>query len=167
MYGVLYAYTPEVFPAPHRGTGDALCSAFNRFTGILAPVIKIATTSRNGNTSSIGPNAYVDIRSHVWCFRVLNLDLFRPVFVSASLFIVAAFFATLLPIEVCMCLTLLKRKIYLLSAGRLLGRPRFDSHDVRVVVFVHCESQPQFGRWLPNFVLLGVMTTLTTFGWWD
>ena len=22
MYGVLYAYTPEVFPAPNRGTGQ-------------------------------------------------------------------------------------------------------------------------------------------------
>lgn len=58
MYGVLFAYTPEVFPAPHRGTGDALCSAFNRITGILAPVVKIATTSRNGSTTSINPDAY-------------------------------------------------------------------------------------------------------------
>lgn len=56
MYGVLYAYTPEVFPAPHRGTGDALCSAFNRITGIFAPVIKIATTTPEG-VSHIGPNA--------------------------------------------------------------------------------------------------------------
>ena len=58
MYGVLYAYTPEVFPAPHRGTADALCSAFNRITGVLAPVIKITTTSVSG-TSSIGANAWV------------------------------------------------------------------------------------------------------------
>ncbi|EJD03169.1 MFS general substrate transporter [Fomitiporia mediterranea MF3/22] len=79
MYGVLYAYTPEVFPAPHRGTGDALCSAFNRITGILAPVIKITTTNRDGSASSIGPNA--------------------PVFVSAALFMVSAFLTLLLPIE--------------------------------------------------------------------
>ncbi|KAL5528278.1 hypothetical protein ACEPAF_7414 [Sanghuangporus sanghuang] len=79
MYGVLYAYTPEVFPAPHRGTGDALCSAFNRITGILAPVIKITTTNQDGSASSIGPNA--------------------PVFVSASLFMVSAFLTLLLPIE--------------------------------------------------------------------
>ncbi|KAL5528270.1 hypothetical protein ACEPAF_7406 [Sanghuangporus sanghuang] len=79
MYGVLYAYTPEVFPTPHRGTGDALCSAFNRITGLLAPVIKIITTSRDGGSSSIGANA--------------------PVFVSASLFMVAALLTVLLPIE--------------------------------------------------------------------
>jgi hypothetical protein len=41
MYGVLYAYTPEAFPAPHRGTADAVCSAFNRITGAIAPLIAI------------------------------------------------------------------------------------------------------------------------------
>lgn len=59
MYGVLYAYTPEVFPTPHRGTGDALASALNRILGILAPVIKIVTTNRDGTASSVGPNVYV------------------------------------------------------------------------------------------------------------
>ncbi|TFK34552.1 major facilitator superfamily domain-containing protein [Crucibulum laeve] len=80
MYGVLYAYTPEVFPAPHRGTGDALASSFNRVTGILAPVIKIATTSAAGAVAA-GSTANTSI------------------FVSASLFLVAALFMMLLPIE--------------------------------------------------------------------
>ncbi|KZV77356.1 MFS general substrate transporter [Peniophora sp. CONT] len=77
MYGVLYAYTPEVFPAPHRGTGDALASATNRILGILAPVIKIATTS--GGTTAANANA--------------------PIFVSASLFLGASILMLLLPIE--------------------------------------------------------------------
>ncbi|EKM77975.1 hypothetical protein AGABI1DRAFT_129759 [Agaricus bisporus var. burnettii JB137-S8] len=76
MYGVLYAYTPEVFPAPHRGTGDALASSFNRITGILAPAIKIATTSADGTGS--GANS---------------------VFVSAALLTVTAFMMMFLPIE--------------------------------------------------------------------
>jgi hypothetical protein len=59
MYGVLYAYTPEVFPAPQRGTGDALASGFNRITGILAPVIKIVTTPKNGTVSGNVANGYV------------------------------------------------------------------------------------------------------------
>ncbi|KIK69566.1 hypothetical protein GYMLUDRAFT_33942 [Collybiopsis luxurians FD-317 M1] len=79
MYGVLYAYTPEVFPAPHRGTGDALCSAFNRITGILAPVIKIATTTAAGTPSNGTANG--------------------PIFVSASLFLVSAILMLFLPIE--------------------------------------------------------------------
>jgi hypothetical protein len=39
MYGVLYAYTPEVFPAPCRGTGTGIASLLNRLTGITAPAI--------------------------------------------------------------------------------------------------------------------------------
>jgi len=79
MYGVLYAYTPEVFPAPHRGTGDALCSAFNRICGVLAPVIKIVTTNPDG--SAVGGTAN------------------GPIFVSATLFMVASLLMLLLPIE--------------------------------------------------------------------
>jgi len=79
MYGVLYAYTPEVFPAPHRGTGDALASSFNRITGILAPVIKVAATGASGTAAASSANG--------------------PIFVSASLFIVAALLMVLLPIE--------------------------------------------------------------------
>jgi hypothetical protein len=80
MYGVLYAYTPEVFPAPHRGTGDALCSAFNRITGILAPVIKIVTTPANGAANPATANS--------------------PIFVSATLFMVSSILMVFLPIEV-------------------------------------------------------------------
>ncbi|KAF5389170.1 hypothetical protein D9757_003521 [Collybiopsis confluens] len=79
MYGVLYAYTPEVFPAPHRGTGDALCSSFNRITGILAPVIKIATTTAAGTATNGTANG--------------------PIFIAASLFIVSAILMLFLPIE--------------------------------------------------------------------
>ncbi|KAG5736013.1 hypothetical protein E4T56_gene18311 [Termitomyces sp. T112] len=80
MYGVLYAYTPEVFPAPHRGTGDALASSFNRVMGILSPVIKIATTTATGAAApGSSPNA--------------------SIFIAATLFMVAAILMVFLPIE--------------------------------------------------------------------
>ncbi|KAJ5676222.1 hypothetical protein N7462_009119 [Penicillium macrosclerotiorum] len=41
MYGVLYAYTPEVFPAPNRGTGSGIASCLNRIAGLMAPIIGI------------------------------------------------------------------------------------------------------------------------------
>ncbi|KAL9086425.1 MAG: hypothetical protein Q9159_004202 [Coniocarpon cinnabarinum] len=41
MYGVLYAYTPEVFPAPNRGTGTGIASMLNRVGGFCAPLIAI------------------------------------------------------------------------------------------------------------------------------
>jgi sugar phosphate permease len=39
MYGVLYAYTPEVFPAPVRGTGTGISSFLNRLAGLCAPIV--------------------------------------------------------------------------------------------------------------------------------
>lgn len=35
MYGVLYAFTPEVFPTKARGTGNGLAAAANRVFGIM------------------------------------------------------------------------------------------------------------------------------------
>ncbi|EEB99870.1 hypothetical protein MPER_00338, partial [Moniliophthora perniciosa FA553] len=64
---------------PHRGTGDALCSAFNRITGILAPAIKIVTTNPDGSANSSTANG--------------------PIFVSATLFLVSSVLMLLLPIE--------------------------------------------------------------------
>lgn len=36
MYAVLYSYTPELFPTPQRGTGNALSATCNRIFGIMA-----------------------------------------------------------------------------------------------------------------------------------
>jgi MFS family permease len=41
FYGVLYGYAPELFPTPSRGTGDAICSAASRITGLFAPIIAV------------------------------------------------------------------------------------------------------------------------------
>ncbi|KAK4945872.1 Filamentous Growth Regulator [Elasticomyces elasticus] len=38
-YGTLYAYTPEVLPSAHRGTGNGISIAFNRLMGIMSAVI--------------------------------------------------------------------------------------------------------------------------------
>jgi hypothetical protein len=39
MYGVIYAYSAEVFPAPVRGTGNGIASLLNRIAGICAPLV--------------------------------------------------------------------------------------------------------------------------------
>lgn len=36
MYAVLYGFTPELFPTPQRGTGNALTATCNRVFGIMA-----------------------------------------------------------------------------------------------------------------------------------
>ena len=71
MYGVLYGYTPEVFPAPHRGTGDGIAASFNRVCGLMAPIISIYSTS----TANV------------------------PVYISAALFIIASLFMVTLQVE--------------------------------------------------------------------
>lgn len=72
MYGVLYAYTPEVFPAPNRGSGTGIASFLNRIAGLCAPIVAV-------NAGAANPSA--------------------PIFASAGLFF-AAFLAMLaLPIE--------------------------------------------------------------------
>ena len=38
-YGTLYAYTPEVLPSAHRGTGNAITVACNRVMGIVAAIV--------------------------------------------------------------------------------------------------------------------------------
>ncbi|ERT03087.1 uncharacterized protein SPSK_08667 [Sporothrix schenckii 1099-18] len=52
MYGVLYAFTPEIFPAPVRGAGTGVASFLNRITGLIAPVIA-ATLPGDGATGPI------------------------------------------------------------------------------------------------------------------
>ncbi|WFD05707.1 hypothetical protein MVES1_001040 [Malassezia vespertilionis] len=45
MYGVLYCYTPESFPAPVRGSADGIGSSLNRIFGLIAPIIKTYSTN--------------------------------------------------------------------------------------------------------------------------
>ncbi|GLA26102.1 hypothetical protein CBS147343_10259 [Aspergillus niger] len=71
MYGVLYAYTPEVFPAPNRGTGSGIASCLNRIAGFCAPII--------GIYASANPSA--------------------PIYASGALLLVSFVAMILLPIE--------------------------------------------------------------------
>jgi MFS family permease len=52
MYGVLYAFTPEIFPAPVRGAGTGVASFLNRAMGLLAPVLA-ATVLGDGTTGPV------------------------------------------------------------------------------------------------------------------
>lgn len=71
MYGVLYAYTPEIFLLSVRGTGVGLASSFNRVMGVFAPIIAI----------------YADLTTSV------------PIFVSGAFFLVAGLLSIMLPYE--------------------------------------------------------------------
>ncbi|CCE80552.1 Piso0_003671 [Millerozyma farinosa CBS 7064] len=71
MYGILYAYTPEIFPARIRGTAVGIASSANRVLGVFAPVIGIYA----------------------------NLDTPVPIYVSGALFLVVGVISLFLPYE--------------------------------------------------------------------
>lgn len=71
VYGVLYAYTPEIFPTRIRGTGVGLAASFNRVMGVFAPIIAI----------------YADITTSA------------PIYVSGALFMFAGLLTLLFPYE--------------------------------------------------------------------
>ncbi|KAI0078436.1 MFS general substrate transporter [Panus rudis PR-1116 ss-1] len=71
MYGVLYAISPEIFPAKDRGTGNGLTATATRVFGIIAPVIALYA----------------------------NLQTAVPVYVSGALIIGSGLLALFLPYE--------------------------------------------------------------------
>jgi MFS family permease len=71
MYAVLYSFTPELFPTPQRGTGNALTATCNRVFGIMAPIIAMFA----------------------------NLETSAPVYTSGALFIVAGLLVLCMPFE--------------------------------------------------------------------
>ena len=70
-YGTLYAYTPEVLPSAHRGTGNGVSVACNRIMGIMSAVIA----------------AYADTSTPA------------PIYICAGLFIALAVTSAFFPFE--------------------------------------------------------------------
>ncbi|KAE8153019.1 hypothetical protein BDV25DRAFT_169567 [Aspergillus avenaceus] len=69
-YAMMYAFTPESFPAPHRGTGTGTAAALLRFGGLLASLV----SSQTGFTTA-------------------------PIYASAALWVAAGVFCMGLPFE--------------------------------------------------------------------
>lgn len=70
-YGTLYAYTPEVLPSAHRGTGNGISIGLNRIMGIVSAGV---ATSANTATPV-------------------------PIYICAALYIVMAVVAAFFPYE--------------------------------------------------------------------
>ena len=71
MYGVFYAYTPEVFYSKIRGTEVGFASSFNRILGVFAPIIAM----------------YADLTTSA------------PIFVSGALFLLSGVLVFFFPYE--------------------------------------------------------------------
>ncbi|KAI0885635.1 MFS general substrate transporter [Annulohypoxylon maeteangense] len=64
MYGVLYAFSPEIFPAPVRGAGTGVASFLNRVLGLIAPIIA-ANIPGDGTTAPIYMSAILILAAFV------------------------------------------------------------------------------------------------------
>lgn len=69
MYGVLYAYTPEVFRGHNRGTGSGIASCLSRIAGLMALII--------GIYASTDPTAPIYV-AHVWILASFVAVCFLP-----------------------------------------------------------------------------------------
>ncbi|KAJ5672345.1 hypothetical protein N7507_001472 [Penicillium longicatenatum] len=66
-YAIMYAFTPESFPAPHRGTGVGTAAALLRFGGLVASLI----SSQTGFTSApIYASAALWVLVGVYCLGI-------------------------------------------------------------------------------------------------
>jgi hypothetical protein len=70
-YGTLYAYTPEVLPSAHRGTGNGISIGLNRIMGIVSAGV------------ATGANTATPV----------------PIYICAALYIVMASVAAAFPYE--------------------------------------------------------------------
>ncbi|ORY19755.1 major facilitator superfamily domain-containing protein [Clohesyomyces aquaticus] len=70
-YGTLYAYTPEVLPSAHRGTGNGIAIGWNRVMGIMSAVVA----------------TFADTKTPV------------PIYICAALYVVMAAVAAVFPFE--------------------------------------------------------------------
>jgi hypothetical protein len=94
MYGVLYAISPEIFPAKDRGTGNALTATATRVFGVLVGAL-------------VASRCIFKFKSHITLsytqapIIALYADLSTavPVYISGGLIFLASGLALLIPFE--------------------------------------------------------------------
>ena len=89
MYGVLYAISPEIFPAKYRGTGNGLVSTATRVFGVIV------------STSFISPLSLVihSLKKAPVIALYADLTTAVPVYIAGALIISAGALALLVPFE--------------------------------------------------------------------
>jgi hypothetical protein len=97
MYGVLYASSPEVFPAKDRGTGNGLTATAARLFGVM-----VRPSGKGLNLCSVAklrnPPFFTYVQAPVIALYA-NLNTAVPVYVAGALLFCAGSLALLLPFE--------------------------------------------------------------------
>jgi hypothetical protein len=87
LYGVIFAFTPELFPAKCRGTGSALTVTANRICGVM---VRAPSSSYNFSNSFLQAPVIA---------LYANLTTSTPIYISGALFLIAGSLVLLLPYE--------------------------------------------------------------------
>lgn len=74
MYGVLYAVSPEVFPAKDRGTGNGLTATATRVFGVM---VRLSEKGPQVDLSSV-VKLLTHLSSHNLCPGAHNCDICEP-----------------------------------------------------------------------------------------
>jgi hypothetical protein len=90
MYGVLYAISPEIFPAKYRGTGNGLVSTATRVLGVVVSLLFSLFTSLTN---------YVHFIQAPVIALYANLQTAAPVYIAGGLLMLASLVALVLPYE--------------------------------------------------------------------
>lgn len=99
MYAVLYGYTPEIFPTPQRGTGNALTATCNRIFGIMAVSSTPSLGADRDSTSTLVGYFKLICKRQPIVAMFANLETAAPVYTSGALFIAAGLLVLILPFE--------------------------------------------------------------------
>ena len=70
--------TPEVFPAPNRGTGTGIASFFNRICGLCAPIVAVNAGRANPVCSSWSMASHKDHLANVPFIERTRVRLWIP-----------------------------------------------------------------------------------------
>lgn len=99
MYGVLYAISPELFPAKDRGTGNGLTATATRVFGIIVSPERPHAYFARGMRNSPVPVLPLLLSQAPVIALYANLETAVPVYVSGGLIIGSGAIALLLPYE--------------------------------------------------------------------
>lgn len=106
-YGTLYAYTPEIFPSAHRGTGNGVAIGLNRIMGIVSAIVGkyadvstlLSTTCYHDTLSSILSFILEPLNSNNLFLTFVQTNTPVPIYICAALYAVMAIVSAILPFE--------------------------------------------------------------------
>lgn len=82
-YATLYAYTPEVLPSAHRGTGNGIAIGCNRIMGLVSAAVAASANTATSAPIYICAVLYIAMVSRAYEFYMIICSLLIQALVAA------------------------------------------------------------------------------------